>query len=86
MEFGQKKFREIDLFDFMSFSAWTFLIFLPTVAGHFCYIIACSKLLILCSIVQIELMNVISRKKSAVEALVYPNHATPEGNLKTFVV
>ena len=25
-------------------------------------------------------------KKSAVEALVYPNHATPEGNLKTFVV
>ena len=37
-------------------------------------------------IVQIELMNVISRKKSAVEALVYPNHATPEGNLKTFVV
>ena len=37
-------------------------------------------------IVQIELMNVISRKKSAIEALVYPNHATPEGNLKTFVV
>ena len=32
MEFGQKAIREIDLFDFMSFLAWTFLKFLaPTV-------------------------------------------------------
>ena len=28
MEFGQKKFREIDLVDFMCFLAWTFLNFL----------------------------------------------------------
>ena len=28
MEFGQKKFPEIDLFDFTSFLAWTFLKFL----------------------------------------------------------
>ena len=25
MEFGQKKIREVDLFDFMSFLAWTIL-------------------------------------------------------------
>ena len=28
MEFGKKKFPEIDLFDFSSFLAWTFLNFL----------------------------------------------------------
>ena len=28
MEFGQKKFHDIDLFEFMSFLAWTFLNFL----------------------------------------------------------
>ena len=35
MEFGQKIIREIDLFNFMSFLAWTFLNFLARYAsGH----------------------------------------------------
>ena len=33
MDCGQKKIREIDLFDFTSFLAWTFYIFWPTVIG-----------------------------------------------------
>ena len=32
MEFGQKKFRQIDLFDFTSLLAWTFLNFLTCYA------------------------------------------------------
>ena len=35
MEFGQKKnLRDIDLFDFTSFLAWTFLNFLAHCGGH----------------------------------------------------
>ena len=35
MEFGQRKFREIDLFDFTSFFAWTFLNFLAHLIIYF---------------------------------------------------
>ena len=34
MEFGQNIFHEIDLFDFTSFFAWTFLNFLARCAAH----------------------------------------------------